>query len=236
MLDRPEHTVEEFIINTSRDVLQQVLQNHLDARAAAEPRLAEVPAPIRWYGGGPSRDIPGCWAPPSARSRSPGSPTGHPRCPVCTPPTPDSPCQAAGTPIRCKGSSPGKRDRCPARGPVMHSSDDRPAGGHPAVDADLVLTHLVADGAALLAVVDDTAPRRREKKVHGAGWIHDGCAPSRNKLAFGHRWVVVGIIVRLPFLSRPVCLPVLCRPLAGQRHRFHGGTGRPRLVSGAGHG
>jgi DDE superfamily endonuclease len=81
---------------------------------------------------------------------------------------------------------------------------------------DLVVTHLVTDDADLLLAVDDTAHRRRGKKVHGAGWIHDGSAPSRNKLAFGHRWVVVGVIVRLAFLSRPLCLPVLCRRWQGK--------------------
>ena len=43
MLERPEHAVEEFITDAGRDVLQQILQDHLDARAGAEPRLAEVP-------------------------------------------------------------------------------------------------------------------------------------------------------------------------------------------------
>jgi DDE superfamily endonuclease len=81
---------------------------------------------------------------------------------------------------------------------------------------DLVLTHLVADDADLLLAVDDTAHRRRGKKVHGAGWVHDGSAPARNKLAFGHRWVLVGVVVRLAFLSRPLCLPVLCRRWQGK--------------------
>src|SRR5256885_5235101 len=81
---------------------------------------------------------------------------------------------------------------------------------------DLVLTHLVADGTDLLVAVDDTAHRRRGRKVHGVGWIHDGSAPSRNKLAFGHRWVVVGIIVVVPLVSRPLCLPVLCRRWRGK--------------------
>jgi len=81
---------------------------------------------------------------------------------------------------------------------------------------DLVLTHLVVDGADPHLAVDDTAHRRRGKKVHGAGWIHDGSAPARNKLAFGHRWVVVGVIVRPAFMSRPVCLPVLCRRWQGK--------------------
>jgi hypothetical protein len=42
MAERPEHTVEEFIAGTGRDVLRQALQDHLDARAAAEQRLPEV--------------------------------------------------------------------------------------------------------------------------------------------------------------------------------------------------
>jgi DDE superfamily endonuclease len=81
---------------------------------------------------------------------------------------------------------------------------------------DLVVAHLVADGVELHLAVDDTAHRRRGRHVHGIGWIHDGSAPSRNKLAFGHRWVVVGVIVRPAFLSRPLCLPVLCRRWRGK--------------------
>lgn len=42
MATRPEHAVEEFIAGTGREVLRQALQDHLDARAAAEPRLSEV--------------------------------------------------------------------------------------------------------------------------------------------------------------------------------------------------
>lgn len=42
MAERPEHAVEEFIAGAGRDVLRQALQDHLDARAAAERRLAEV--------------------------------------------------------------------------------------------------------------------------------------------------------------------------------------------------
>jgi hypothetical protein len=82
---------------------------------------------------------------------------------------------------------------------------------------DLVLTHLVDPRADhLLLAVDDTAHRRRGRKVHGAGWIYDGSASSRTKLAFGHRWVVVGIIVRPSFMSRPLCLPVACRRWRGK--------------------
>src|SRR5215470_2545453 len=81
---------------------------------------------------------------------------------------------------------------------------------------DLVVTHLLDADAVIVLAVDDTAHRRRGKKVHGASWIHDGSAPSRNKLAFGHRWVIVGVVLRLPFLTRLVCLPVACRRWQGK--------------------
>jgi hypothetical protein len=81
---------------------------------------------------------------------------------------------------------------------------------------DLIVTHLLPPGAVIVLAVDDTAHRRRGRHVHGASWIHDGSAPSRNKLAFGHRWVIVGVVVHLPFLSRPVCLPVACRRWKGK--------------------
>src|SRR3954467_8779449 len=42
MAARPEHVVEEFIAGSGRDVLRQALQDHLDARAATEPRHSEV--------------------------------------------------------------------------------------------------------------------------------------------------------------------------------------------------
>jgi hypothetical protein len=47
--------------------------------------------------------------------------------------------------------------------------------------------------------------------VHGAGWQHDGSAPSVSKLSYGNCFVTAGIVVRLPFCSRAVCLPVLAR-------------------------
>ena len=81
---------------------------------------------------------------------------------------------------------------------------------------DLVVERLIDPAAEVLLAVDDTVHRRRGKQVHGAGWIHDGSAPGRDKLAFGHRWVVLGIIVRVPMLSRPMCLPVLCRRWQGK--------------------
>jgi len=42
--------------------------------------------------------------------------------------------------------------------------------------AGLVVTHLLAPGAPITVVIDDTLFRRRGRKVHGAGWFHDGSA------------------------------------------------------------
>src|SRR5215467_177509 len=77
--------------------------------------------------------------------------------------------------------------------------------------AQLVVLLLVAPGAPLLVAVDDSLFRRSGRRVHGAGWQHDGSAPSRGKLGFGTCFVTAGIVVALPFCTRPVCLPVLAR-------------------------
>jgi hypothetical protein len=75
--------------------------------------------------------------------------------------------------------------------------------------AELVVTALLPPGAPITLAVDDTLFRRRGKKVHAAGWFHDGSAAGQTKLGYGNNWVVVAITVTLPFLSRPVALPVL---------------------------
>jgi hypothetical protein len=77
------------------------------------------------------------------------------------------------------------------------------------VAAGLVVAYLVPAGAPITVAVDDTLFRRRGKQVHGAGWFHDGSAAGQAKLGYGNNWVVVAIVVSLPFLSRPVALPVL---------------------------
>ena len=80
---------------------------------------------------------------------------------------------------------------------------------------------LVPVGAPLTVAVDDSLFRRAGRKVYGAGWQYDGSSPAQDKLSFGTCFVVAGIVVHLPFLARPVCLPVLGRLVP------HGGkTGR----------
>jgi DDE superfamily endonuclease len=78
---------------------------------------------------------------------------------------------------------------------------------------------LLPAGAVVVLAVDDTLFLRSGRKVIGAGWARDGSAdrPERAKIAWGTCFVVVGLIVWLPFTSRPVCLPVaarLCPPKA----------------------
>lgn len=75
--------------------------------------------------------------------------------------------------------------------------------------AELLVAHLLVPGAPILLVVDDTLFHRRGKKIHGVGWFHDGAAMGNTKVGHGNNWVVVAIVVTLPFLSRPVALPVL---------------------------
>jgi DDE superfamily endonuclease len=77
--------------------------------------------------------------------------------------------------------------------------------------ARLVVLLLAPPGQPLTVAVDDSVFRRSGRKVYGAGWQYDGSSPSQNKLSFGTCFVTCGIVVRLPFCTRPVCLPVLAR-------------------------
>ena len=75
----------------------------------------------------------------------------------------------------------------------------------------LVVSLLVPAGAPVDAAVDDTLFKRRGKKVWAASWFHDGSAPGPAKTGYGNNWVVLGIVVRLPFTSRPVAVPVMAK-------------------------
>ncbi|MZE52727.1 transposase [Streptomyces sp. SID5770] len=79
----------------------------------------------------------------------------------------------------------------------------------------VVETLLPADAPVLL-VIDDTLLHRVGKKVFGVLWAHDGSGRGKDKLGFGHTWVSCAIVVRLPFLTRPVALPVAARLWRGK--------------------
>src|SRR5579864_7309296 len=77
--------------------------------------------------------------------------------------------------------------------------------------AVLVVSLLVPAGAPVDVAVDDTLFKRRGKKVWAASWFHDGSAPGPAKTGYGNNWIVLGIVVRLPFTSRPVAVPVMAK-------------------------
>jgi hypothetical protein len=75
--------------------------------------------------------------------------------------------------------------------------------------AELLITALVSPGAPITVAIDDTLFRRRGKKVHAAGWFHDGSTTGQKKIGCGNNWIVAAIVVTPPFRTRPVALPVL---------------------------
>ncbi|MCO6048170.1 transposase, partial [Aeoliella sp. ICT_H6.2] len=69
-------------------------------------------------------------------------------------------------------------------------------------------------GEVVMLGLDDTLARKRGRKMFGCGMHHDPLLSSRSKTItnWGHNWVVLGVIVELPF--RPghyFCLPILFR-------------------------
>lgn len=79
---------------------------------------------------------------------------------------------------------------------------------------DFLVGHLTCESSPLSLVVDDTLFPRSGKKVADRFLHHDGGAPqgAGRHIRWGNNWVVVGLLVKLPFMnSRTVCLPVLFR-------------------------
>ena len=77
---------------------------------------------------------------------------------------------------------------------------------------EVVVACLLGPVAPLRLVVDDTLFRRSGRKVFGAAWHHDPLGKGAKPVAWANCWVVVGVLVELPFVpQRVVCLPVVCR-------------------------
>src|SRR5436190_520067 len=66
------------------------------------------------------------------------------------------------------------------------------------------------DGPIFLAA-DDTVDEHRGKRVYGKGRHRDPVRSTHSYTAFrwGHKWLVVAVLVRFPFTRRPWALPVL---------------------------
>jgi hypothetical protein len=83
------------------------------------------------------------------------------------------------------------------------------------VALELIANRLVEGDAPLCLALDDTLLKRFGPKVFGRCLNYDGSSqsggPKHQRIAWGNSWVVAGAVVELPFLARPVCLPVLFR-------------------------
>jgi len=69
-------------------------------------------------------------------------------------------------------------------------------------------------GKVVMLGLDDTLARKRGMKMFGCGMHHDPLLSSRSKTItnWGHSWVVLGVIVELPFRKgHYFCLPILFR-------------------------
>ena len=76
-----------------------------------------------------------------------------------------------------------------------------------------LIVKLLPDQASICADVDDTLAVKRGENIYGIGNHIDPVRSTKamRVFAFGHVWVVMAIVVRLPFSHRPWALPVLFR-------------------------
>jgi hypothetical protein len=91
-------------------------------------------------------------------------------------------------------------------------------------------------GSVILLGLDDTLARKRGVKMFGTGMHHDPLLSSRSKVItnWGHSWVVLGVIIELPFRrGHSYCLPILFRlylnKKSAAKHR-RGYRTRPELA------
>ena len=76
--------------------------------------------------------------------------------------------------------------------------------------AKFLLDHYVPDGPVFLAG-DDTVDEHRGDKVHGKSCHRDPVRSIHSFTAYrwGHKWVVLTILVKFSFAARPWALPIL---------------------------
>lgn len=78
---------------------------------------------------------------------------------------------------------------------------------------------LVPDGGPILLSLDDTLACKKGQEVFGIGCHIDAVRSTKTHkvFAFGHVWVVLCLVVKLPFSDRPWSLPVLFRLYRGKK-------------------
>lgn len=102
----------------------------------------------------------------------------------------------------------------------------------------LVLAHrlfrlilsLLPDDAPVELVVDETLVRRYGPRVVGVGLHRDAVRSSRRHKTTspGHKWVVLSVVVGLPFVSRALALPLLSALYMTPKHAARNRAERPR--------
>jgi len=92
-----------------------------------------------------------------------------------------------------------------------------------------LIQHFAAEGPIYL-VGDDTVDEHRGKNVFGKGRHRDAVRSSHSYTAFryGHKWVVLAVLVRFSFARRPWALPVL---VALSRNKDKAGKKRHKTPS-----
>lgn len=69
----------------------------------------------------------------------------------------------------------------------------------------------VPEEESVVVAIDDTTAQHRGKRVYGKGCHHDAVRSAHKQIVFkwGHRWVVLAVMVKFPFVRRRWALPVL---------------------------
>ena len=84
-----------------------------------------------------------------------------------------------------------------------------------AIGYDLLMKALefVPDDEPVVFAVDDTLTRKTGRHIWGAAMHHDPLRSTsrRAEFSFGHSWVVLAVVVRMPFSDRYYAIPVLVR-------------------------
>src|SRR5688572_8288904 len=81
-----------------------------------------------------------------------------------------------------------------------------------------LVLRLLPDDRPVVLVGDDTVDGHKGKRVYGKARHRDPVRSTRSFTAwrYGHRWVVLAVVVHFPFCRRPWALPVLTDLYRGQ--------------------
>jgi hypothetical protein len=84
---------------------------------------------------------------------------------------------------------------------------------------NLLVHAFVAEGAALVLLIDETLERRQGKKIGYKGWFRDAVRSTANHLvlSLGIRWCCVCLLVSVSWSQRPWALPLLVVPVLSEK-------------------